>query len=77
MAEVITTATSDGSARKRGKFVPAEDLIIIREVAALGAHVASYGKGRQTFENVAVGVNRNPHMSQKVSWKSVQDRYKR
>ena len=77
MAEVITTATSDRSARKRGKFVPAEDLIIIREVAALGAHVASYGKVRQTFEKVAVGVNRNPHMSEKVSWKSVQDRYKR
>ena len=43
----------------------------------LGGHVASYGKVRQTFEKVAVRVNQNPHMSQKVSWKSVQDRYKR
>ena len=74
MAEVITTVSSGGSARKRGKFFPAEDLFIIREVAALGGHVASYGKARQTFEKVAVAVNRNPHMSRNVSWKSFQDR---
>lgn len=79
MAEVITTdISSDESARKkRGKFLSSEDLIIVREVSALRAHVAAYGTVRQTFESVAQKVYENPHMTQKVTWKSVQDRYKR
>ena len=76
MAEVITSASSDGSGRKQGKLFSAEDLIITGEVAAIGAHVARYGEVRQTIKKVPVSFNRNPHMSQKVSCKSVQDRNK-
>lgn len=78
MAEVILDRTTTNSAaRKRGKFLASEDLIIVREASVLRPHVAPYGSVRQTFGNVAARVNQNPHMTQKVTRKSVQDRYKR
>lgn len=80
MAEVLDVSSNDDGSRgvrKRGKYLPEEDLIIVREVAALRAHVAGYGNVKQSFESVAQRVNQNPHMMQKVNWKAVQDRYKR
>ena len=81
MAEILDVVSKkDGQlhgARKRGKYLSQEDLIIVREVAALRAHIAGYGNVKQSFETVACKVNQNPHMSQKVNWKAVQDGYKR
>lgn len=79
MTEVIL---SDGSRDefflgKQGKFLPADDLIIARDVAYLRAQIAAYGMVRQTSEKVATKVNRNPHMCQKLTKKSVRDQYKR
>eukprot|EP00171_Calliarthron_tuberculosum_P005615 IDg5615t1 len=61
----------------KGKFPSMEDLIIVREVAALRAHIASCRTMRQKLDNVAKNVNQNPNMTQKVTWKSVQGHYKR
>lgn len=79
IAEAIPTAVKNNSnaSKKRGKLLASEDLIITREVVSLRANVAAYETVRQTFENVALRVNQNPHMAQTVNWKSVQDRYKR
>lgn len=54
-----------------------EDLIVVIGVSALRGHVAAYGRVRQTFEMLASKVNQNPQMTQRVAWKSEQDRYKR
>lgn len=64
-------------AGRHSRFTCDEDLIIVREVAAARAHIAGFGETRRKFENVAANVNENPSMNQKVTWKSVQDRYKR
>ena len=79
MATVVESEArnDEAQAKKRGKYLPLEDLIMVREVAAQRAHVATYGAVRQNFEQVATKVNSNPHMTQKVTWKAVQDRYKR
>lgn len=74
MAEiVILSHPQDEGAKKGSKFLPREGLTIAREVAALHAHVASYGSVKQLFESVASRVHKNPHMLQKVTWKYVQD----
>jgi len=62
---------------RAAKFSPAEDLILMREVAAARAHVAGFGEKRARFTIAAGKCNENPNLREKVSWKSVQDRYKR
>ena len=57
------------------KFKLIEHLIIIRKVAASKAHIAPYGQVCAKFEDVVEHFNDNPMMSEKVSWKTAQDRH--
>lgn len=69
--------TSHGGVGRKSKFKPDEDLIIVREVAAARAHVAPNGETRERFEVAAAKVNGSKRLVSSVTWKSVQDRYKR
>jgi len=71
--ELILNEDRRGSA---SNFTPAEDLILIREVAAAKAHIAGHGEKGKRFQVAADKANGNPNLRDKVPWKSVQDRYK-
>ena len=81
MAEITpdpVPVADDTQQDRRGRlpnFPTDEDKILVREVYAAKAHVAGYGQGRSRFEEEAARANANPNLMQKVSWKSVQDRY--
>jgi hypothetical protein len=60
---------------RRPKFTAEEDLIIVREVSASKAHIASFGTKRELFAVAAERANANPAMKTSVSSKSIQDRY--
>lgn len=62
---------------RRPKFTPDDDLIIVREVAAAKAHVSPNGTSKERYETAANKVNAAKKLSFAVTWKSVQDRYKR
>ena len=51
--------------------------MIVREVVAAGAHLAAFGETRGKFQEAAGRVNENAAVHEKVSWKTVRDRYKR
>lgn len=55
-----------------------QDVAIVREVAAVKAHIAAFGETRRRFECTISKLNSNPlFASASVAWKQVQDRYKR
>ena len=58
-------------------FSNEKDLLLVREVAAASAHLAAVVETRAKSEQTAAGVNGNEIMKEKVTWKSVRDRYKR
>ena len=60
---------------RRAKFTPAEDLVIVREVAAVKAHVACRGEVRTRFETAAECANKSEILTAPVTWKGLQDRY--
>jgi hypothetical protein len=60
---------------RRPKFSREEDLILVREVAAAKAHVASYGDVKMRFAEAASRANANVELRSKVTPKSIQDRY--
>ena len=74
-------ATSPTIVKKRGgrrpKFTPDDDLIIAREVSAAKAHIAGCGDINNRFAQAASRANLNKKLSQKVTAKSIQDRYKK
>lgn len=69
--------TSPSRSGRHSRFTPDEDLIIVREVAASKGHIAAFGSTRKRFAAAAQAVNDNTAMRTSVTWKSVQDRYKR
>lgn len=68
------TKTWDG---RRATYTPEQDLAIVREVAAAEVHVAGFGETRKWYENAANLLSYNPLFTNSISWKNVQDRYKR
>jgi hypothetical protein len=56
---------------RRPKFTAEEDLIIVREVSASKAHIASFGTKRELLTVAAERVNANPAMKTSVSSKSI------
>lgn len=86
MAEVIQDKTSETDSQATAKpgrssrFTAAQDLVIAREVAASRAHTAAFGETKKLFEVAASKISANPAFDtegKNVSWKAVQDRYKR
>ena len=74
---VIGVSNESAKPSRRSKFTSDEDLILIREVAACKAHSASNGKKGELFAKAAACANQNPGLKQKVTQKSIQDRYVR
>ena len=66
-----------GRSGRHSRFSVQGDLVIVREVAAAGAHIATYGNTRALFEKATDICNDNVVMVSVVSWKQVQDRYTR
>ena len=60
---------------RRPKGADEEHNRIVREEYAAKPYVAGYGQVRSRFEKTAERANENPNLENKVSWKSVQDRY--
>ena len=85
MAEVVPSSPTGNAdegackskAGRQSRFSNEEDLILVREVAASSAHLAAFGETRATFGQAAAKVNENEAMKEKVTWKSVRDRYKK
>eukprot|EP00171_Calliarthron_tuberculosum_P001767 IDg1767t1 len=75
--EDVGVQGSAGRMDRRPKFTPADDLVIIREVAAAKAHVAPNGQTKERFHVAAHKANCSKKISCAVTWKSIQDRYKR
>lgn len=68
---------NDSRTGRRPKFTPDDDLVLVREVAAAKAHVAPNGATKERFETAAKKSNATHRLSCVVTWKSIQDRYKR
>lgn len=62
---------------RRPKFSKGHDLIIIRDVAAARAHLALNGATKERFDIAAKRSNATTKLSCTVTWKAVQDKYKR
>jgi len=62
---------------RRPKFTASDDLVLLREVSAARAHVAPNGATRERFDIAARRSNATKKLSCTVTWKAVQDRYKR
>lgn len=62
---------------RRPKFTPEDDLMLVREVAAAKAHLAPNGATKERYETAANKANATRRLTCPVTWKSVQDRYKR
>ena len=85
MAEVVPSSPTgnadDGAGKSKAgrhsRFSKEEGLIFVREVAAASAHYAAFGETRAKFEQGAAKVNEKETVKEKVTWKSVPDRYKR
>lgn len=75
--EVQEVDTEKAKSGRHSRFTAEEDLLIVREVCAAQAHIASFGETRTRFENAATKANENPLLRARVTWKSIQDRYKR
>jgi hypothetical protein len=60
---------------RRPKFSRDEDLILVREVAVAKAHVAGYDDVKSKFAEAASRANQNGALRNKVTPKSIQDRY--
>lgn len=71
------TPGKDSSPGRRSRFTFEEDLLLIREVAACKAHIARNGETKDMFELAAVKANATKRLHCSISWKSLQDRYKR
>jgi hypothetical protein len=81
---MATVLLEDGEAsagnrnRTRGRktrFSCSDDLIIVREVAAAKAHIASFGEKGERFLQASVKANSNALFSWKITAQSLQDRY--
>ena len=82
MSEVVGSETQDPAPTKSGRqsrFTPQQDLAIVREVAAVRAHLAEFGETKKRFAAAAERLRENVHFRDKtnVGWKTIQDRYKR
>lgn len=61
----------------RSTFTTADNLVIFQEVAAAKANLASFGDIDKRFNTVATITNANPNLFSKVSYKRLQNRYKK
>ena len=68
---------ADARTGRRPKFTPDDDLVLVREVAAERAHIAPNGATKERFETASKKANATRRLTCPVTWKSVQDRYKR
>jgi len=68
---------SQPRAGRRTAYSDEQDIAIVREVAAAEAHIAGFGETRKRFEKAAGLLGENPLFTTKISWKQVQDRYRR
>eukprot|EP00171_Calliarthron_tuberculosum_P002886 IDg2886t1 len=76
----IPAAATVAPPPKQGRgstFTDADDIIIIREVAAAKAHLAPFGQVLKRYKDAADLANRNPQLSAKATAKRLQDRYKK
>ena len=62
---------------RRSKFTYDDDLVLLREGAACKAHIAPTGEARERFEIAASKSNATKKLSSRVTWKALQDHYKR
>ena len=62
---------------RRSRFSSDYDLVLIREVVAAKAHIAPNGEVRERFQIAASKSNATKRLCNVVTWKAVQDRYKR
>ena len=80
MAEVISDDVEHVSTSKSGRhsrFTTAQNLIIVREVAAAEAHTPKYQETKKPYEQVTLKLNENAAFETNlVTSKSAQDRYK-
>ena len=84
MSEVIPSSpiavedagTVKSKAGRQSRFSTAQDLVIVPEVTAAGAHLAAFGETRGKLQEAAGKVNENAAVHEKVSWKTVRDCYK-
>lgn len=65
--EPFSPSSAPFTVKKPSEFLPLEDFILVREIAALRAHVTKYGAIRATYAKVADKVNDNHQMTQKVT----------
>ena len=85
MSEVIPSSpiavedagTVKSKAGRQSRFSTAQYLVIVREFAAAGGHLAAFGETRGKFKEAESKVSENAAMHENVSWKTVRDRYKR
>lgn len=70
------SSKNKGKAGRQSRFSTAGDLVNSQEFAAASAHLAAFGETRGTLQEAAWKVNFNPDMNQKVSWKTMRDRYR-
>lgn len=61
----------------RIKFSAEDDLIIIKEVAATHAHLASFGTVQRKFADAAQKTNSNPNFRGCVNARSIQERFRK
>ena len=82
MSEVVSSGTQDLAPPKVvGNHVPhcKQDLAIVREVAAVRAHLAGFCETKKGFATAAEVLREGVHFRDRtnVGWKTFQDRYKR
>lgn len=70
-AETVKTTTPKSG--RHSPFTCNEYLVIVREVAAAKGNIAGFSETRNEFKTVAGHVSQNTFMSQKVTYKIVQD----
>ena len=70
-------AAAPCSDKRHSRFTGEEDLVIVRDAAASRAHLVVFGEFGKRFEIASDKINRNEAVTQKVTWKSVRDRYRR
>ena len=74
---VEDAGTVKSKAGTQSRFSTARGLVIVREVVAAGTDLAAFGETRGKFQEAAGKENENAAVLEKVSWKTVRDRYKR
>lgn len=76
---IVTSPRTPAKSRtgRRMKFNLQDDLILVKEIAAVHAHIAAYGEVSAKFNQAAEKCNANPNLALQITGKSARDRYKK